>query len=108
MSKYTATTVIVEIISSQIDRNGNRYHFAIFYNPAKGRQHRVCMEVGGESNARLMAYELAGKDFERLLAFECSLPKLEWKRRHRLANCITYEGSPEAKAALAALFDVKG
>jgi hypothetical protein len=108
MSKCTATTVIVEIVSSQIDRNGNRYHFAIFYNPAKGRQRRVCMEVGGESNARTMAYELAEKDFERILTFECTLPKREWQRRRTLANCVTYEGSPEAKAALAALFNVKG
>jgi len=107
MSNHTATKVIVEVVSSQRDVNGNRYHFARFYNPAKGRQNYVCIEVGGESNARQIAYELAGKDYEATLCFELTLPKREWKRV-RPERAGMYEGSPEAKAALAILFDVKG
>lgn len=104
---YTPTAVIVETVSSLTDRNGNHYHFAIFYNPAKGRQHSVCIDVGGESNARHIAYELAGKDYERTLCFESHLGKRDWQRVRANAKPISYERSPEAKAALAALFDVK-
>ena len=104
----TPTRVIVETVSSLIDRNGNRHHFAVFYNPAKGRQHSVAIEVGGESNARCIAYKLAGNDHEGTLAFEHSLGKRDWQFQRANAKPISYEGSPEAKAALCALFDLKG
>ena len=102
----TATLVIVEVVSSQIDRNGNRYHFARFYNPEKGRQYSVVMEVGGESNARSVALEYANGDYEAMLCFERSVPKSDFKRMN--AGVTLYEGSADAEAALDALFDVKG
>lgn len=97
------TTVIVQVVSSERDTNGNRYHFAVFYNPEKGRQHSVAMEVGGESNARHIAYTLAG-DWESTLCFEQTLPKREWQRARKFAKVEMYEGGAEAKAALRALF----
>lgn len=102
----TPILVIVETISSQQDRNGNRYHFARFYSTARGRQASVTMEVDGESNARAIAYELAGKDLEAMLYFEREVSKTEWKR---LRQGVTYcEGGLGSKAALAALFAVEG
>lgn len=101
----TQTIVIVETITSQRDVNGNCYHLARFYNPAKGRQHSVLMEVGGESNARHIAYRLAGNDYEGTLVFESVIPKSQF----RMLSCGVklYEGSKEAEAALAELFAVK-
>lgn len=101
----TATTVIVETITSERDRNGNCYHLAVFYNPAKGRQQCVRMGVGGQSNARHIAYRLAGNDWERTLCFESTVPKSQFKRLY--SDITLYEGDVEANAALAALFGVK-
>lgn len=97
------TTVIVETVSSETDQNGNRYHFAVFYNPAKGRQHSVALEVGGESNARHIAYKIAG-DWEGTLCFERTLPKREWQRAKGFAKVETYEGSQQASVLLGKLF----
>lgn len=98
------TTVIVQIVSSATDSNGNRYHFAVFYNPAKGRQHSVALEVGGESNARHIAYKLAGNDYEGTLCFEQTLTKREWQRAKAFAKVETYEGSEKATDLLRSLF----
>lgn len=98
----TQTRVITETVSSELDRNGNRYHFARFYNPAKGRSECVSMEVGGDSNAKYIAHDLAGGDWEATLSFQCSLPKKEWQRERK--RVTLYEGTTEATAALALLF----
>ncbi len=94
---------IVETISSARDVNGNCHHFAVFYSPAKGRQARVAIETGGASNALSLAYEIT-KDHEAILCFEHTLPKRDWQRARKHAGTVLYyEGSDEAKAALAQL-----
>lgn len=102
----TPVRVIVEILSSESDRNGNRYHFARFYNPSKGREPVAVVEVGGESNARSMAHSLAGNDYEGCLYFEITLPKRTWNHARSHSGMIAYEGDPELNGTLCAAFGV--
>ncbi len=93
---------IVETITSARDVNGNCYHFAAFYSPAKGRHDRVVMEVASPSNARSFANAIL-KDVEAILDFEHTLAKREWQHARKCAGVRLYEGSDESKAALRAL-----
>ncbi len=105
MPRPTPIRVIVETVSSARDVNGNCYHFATFYTPKKGRQQSVRMHVHGESNARSIAYRLAGRDHEGVLSFASTIAKRDWKIR---ATCIGMsEGSDAANCALAKLFGTR-
>ncbi len=93
---------VVETVSSETDRNGNRYHFARFYSTQKGRQTSVCLEVGGDNNAPFLAYKLLGSNWEHVLHVQVTLPKTQWKHA-RPVSCL-YEGGEQAKKALADLY----
>lgn len=101
----TPIIAIVETVASERDSNGNTYHFARFYNAKKGRSECVTLETGGEGNATYLARKLTG-DWEKVLSFSSVIPKRDWQRAHKALNPL-YEGSPEAKKALQALFDTK-
>lgn len=103
MPRATPIRCIVQTLTSVQDLNGNSYHIAIFWNPAKGRHASVSLEVGGPSNARGIALKYVGGDYEKILSLEQTIPKREWQRyRNTLGAMI--EGFPEADAALAKLF----
>ena len=103
----TPIRAIVETTSSRRDRNGNCYHYAHFYNPAKGRNTRVAVrDMGGTDNARCLANRYFG-GHESVLSFERELPIREWDRTVRFLEFVGYEGSKQVKAALADLFDVE-
>lgn len=95
------TKIIVETVSSQIDTNGNRYHYARFYNPEMGRQHSVVIEIGGPSNGLHIAHKMTG-DWESTLEFTQTIPKREFMAAFK--NVKLHEATPEAIKALASLF----
>jgi hypothetical protein len=103
MPRTPAIRCIVQTLSSVRDVNGNSYHVAIFYCPAKGRHARVRLEVGGPSNARGIALKYVGGDYEKILSLEQTIPKREWQNYRRNPD-IMIEGFPEADAAMAKLF----
>lgn len=94
----TPIKIIVETIASERDRNGNCYTFARFYLPSKGRSAALVAHVDGESNARSIAYNAAGKDWETVLAFESTIPKREWTEAAKGAH---YDSMADATAILA-------
>jgi len=96
---------IVHTRSSETDRNGNRYHLAEFWNVAKGRGVSVRMEVGGESNARHLAYQIF-KDYEAILSIDSEISKSDY-RRLRAWGTVQHEGK-EGREALADLFSRDG
>lgn len=107
MPKYIPIRVIVQVFTSERDRNGNCYHFARFTNPAKGRNASITVEVGGRSNAEIMGKRLAGGDWEATFCAEQTMGKRDWQyaRKHSEGG-VSYEGNAETNSALCALFDV--
>ena len=101
---YSPVKAIVQTITSTRDLNGNCYHIAVIYNPAKGRNAFVRLEVGGESNAAHLAYTLAGNDWEGVVSLQTLLPKRQWQALRKQSAWL-YEGSQQAKQALADLFN---
>lgn len=69
--------VIVETFSSEMDRNGNRYHFAVFTS-TKDRQIRLSTMIDGPSNARHYAENALG-DWEKIYWCEITFPKRQWQ-----------------------------
>lgn len=76
-----AVRIIVEIVTSEADRSGNRYSFARFYAPHWGREPFLSMDmgVGDGSNARHLAFKACGNDWNAILTFESTIPKARWK-----------------------------
>lgn len=103
--RHVPTRVIVETVSSRSDQYGNRYHFARFYNPARGRQQSVAARVAAPGNANAIAYRLAGQDWEGTFCRESVLPIRQWNRAVIDAEVTLREDTPELAAALAELFD---
>jgi hypothetical protein len=103
----TPIRIIVEVTSSFPDTNGNRYHFARFWNAQKGRQESVAInDISGVSNARAVAYELAGRDYEATLVFERAVTKTEFRKLTRGTVFAGYEGAEAVQRALADLMRV--
>lgn len=104
--------VIAQIKSSKTDINGNTYHFAVFYNPRKGRQHSVVVDnLGSADNAEHLAYRLSGGDWEKTLVFRSVLSIRQWNKENKWAisnlsdnPADTYYGSEKNKQALHNLF----
>jgi len=103
--RQVPTRVIVDTVSSRTDMYGNRYHFARFYNPAKGRQVSVVATVAAPGNANAIAYRLAGEDWEGTLCHESELPIRRWNAAEKAAGVRLREDTPELEAALTELFD---
>lgn len=95
----TPVKIIVETITSEHDRNGNRYHFARFYLPQLGRACVLECEVGGASNALHIAYRACGQDWAAVLGFESVIPKREWQRMRPKG----YMSESDAQAILAGM-----
>lgn len=92
---------VIHTVNSEIDRNGNTYHFCTFYCPDKGRQSGVVWETGGERNGAIAAMRILG-DWEQILEISSTIPKRQYMEAHKSHRPL-YEGSDDAKKALADL-----
>jgi hypothetical protein len=78
---HLAIRFICETFTSERDRNGNCYHFAVITSTSTGKR-LVIKGVGGESNARYLMSKLLGRTTgERVYSTEVVLPKRQWQRR---------------------------
>lgn len=102
------TKVVAHIISSKRDVNGNTYHFGLFYNPEHGRQERLAVHLGGESNGEHLAWQLAGEEWEQTLVFRSELPIREWNRQVKHAQPEAWLGTDTAKATMLKLWGKEG
>ena len=89
--KTTPISVIAITYSSEMDTNGNTYHWTRFINPQRGRHVSVICEVDGSSNADGIAYTLAG-GWEGTLCLQTTQSKREWRQRR--PDGLRYEGDP--------------
>lgn len=93
--------IIAHILTSHVDRNGNTYTVAEFYNPIKGRNCAVSLRCHSASNARSLAFQAAGGDWENTLCLE--MHDIPIRRIQALSKGALYEGTLPAQRALTAL-----
>jgi len=100
MSKATPIQCIVETLSTKGDRNGNRVHISVFYNPKCGKHECVRVITNGEKNGVSMAFRLFN-DWEPIVSFEAAITE---KQFDRLSQGCMIEGDINTDNALAGLF----
>jgi len=95
---------IVDITSSNTDRNGNRYHIARYTRVSDGKG--KTFHVNAESNAESVAQELAGGNWPGVHTTRQSVPVREYQRLVRfyepdyLNDCNKPEAAKRIRAAL--------
>lgn len=89
---------IVDTVSSEFDRNGNRSHFARITSTKTGRG--VCLESDGVNNA-VHVLRKAGIEWAEIHATDCTIPRKDWREAvKQCAGSVEREESRETILAL--------